>query len=82
MYMHMYMYVHCMQQTSTGEWTVESMSGCNPSGYTVKCVHSSLLARSALSLKTAVFVKQQNAFSCAHICIPVIASATMGIYAS
>ena len=67
MYMHMYMYVHCMQQTSTGEWTVESMSGCNPSGYTVKCIHSTCPECSIFEDSSSVCKATECFFLCSHM---------------
>ena len=51
-----------IQQTSDGEWRVKSMSGYNPSGYTVKCIHATCPQCSPLKDD----IKVCNVVSCAH----------------
>ena len=60
--------------TSDGEWRVESMSGCNPSGYTVKCIHTTCPQCSPFKDDFRI-CKEPQCFFCARTCIFGTASA-------
>ena len=55
------------QQTSEGEWRVDSMSGCNANGYTVKLIHAICLDCSPFKEDMRICREPNCGFLCPHM---------------